>query len=64
MRSVSVAALSCLVCLLLVSPFLFGQGATGTITGTVTDPTGAAVPGVNVQAKNIDTGVVYTGAFE
>ncbi len=62
MRSVSVAALSCLLCVLLVSPFLFGQGGTGTITGTVTDPTGAAVPGANVQAKNIATGVVYSAA--
>lgn len=62
MRSVFVAALSCLLCLLLASPVLFGQGGTGTITGTVTDPTGAAVPGANVQAKNIATGVVYSGA--
>jgi hypothetical protein len=30
---------------------------TGTISGTVTDPTGAAVPGVTVVALNEDTGV-------
>lgn len=65
MRSVSVAALACLaclVCLLLAAPFLFGQGGTGTITGTITDPTGASVPGATVQAKNVETGVVYSGA--
>ena len=37
----------------------------GTITGTVTDPSGAAVPGVMVIVKNVDTGVsrsIVTGA--
>ncbi len=40
----------------------FGQGGTGTITGTVTDPTGLPVAGANVEARNTDTGVVYSGA--
>jgi hypothetical protein len=31
---------------------LFGQAFTGTITGTVTDPNGAAVPGAAVRARN------------
>jgi hypothetical protein len=30
----------------------------GSLTGLVTDPTGAAVPSVTVTAKNVDTGVV------
>src|SRR5215471_4488921 len=30
----------------------------GTITGNVNDSTGAALPGVTVQARNTDTGVV------
>ena len=30
----------------------------GTITGNVNDSTGAALPGVSVQARNTDTGVV------
>ncbi|HEY6341237.1 MAG TPA: TonB-dependent receptor [Bryobacteraceae bacterium] len=29
------------------------------ITGTVTDPAGAAVPGANVEIKNTDTGFLY-----
>src|SRR5580704_6168737 len=48
--------------LLFVAVLAFGQGANGTITGTVTDPTGLAVAGANVEAKNTDTGVIYSGA--
>ena len=45
-----------------LAPLAFGQGGTGTITGTVTDPTGLAVAGANVQARNTETGVVYSAA--
>ncbi|HET9177273.1 MAG TPA: carboxypeptidase regulatory-like domain-containing protein [Terriglobia bacterium] len=39
----------------------FGQAATtGNIIGTVTDPTGAAVPGAEVKATNIATGITTT----
>ena len=31
----------------------------GTITGTVTDPTGAVIPGVTLHARNVDTGAEY-----
>jgi hypothetical protein len=64
MRSVSVAAglLLAILGYVLVAPLAFGQGGTGTITGTVTDPTGLAVAGANVEAKNSETGIVYTGA--
>jgi hypothetical protein len=48
-----------LVCLSLVSLTVFGQGGSGTITGTVTDPGGAVVPGATVEAKNTETGVVF-----
>ncbi|MBV9033707.1 MAG: TonB-dependent receptor [Acidobacteriaceae bacterium] len=34
------------------------QGNTGTILGTVTDPSGAAVPKAQVALKNVQTGVV------
>jgi hypothetical protein len=37
---------------------LFGQAATATITGTVTDSSGAAIPEAAVSAKNTATGVV------
>ena len=42
------------LCALAVSG-AFAQGDRGTITGTVTDPTGAVVPGVKVTAENTET---------
>ena len=39
-----------------------GQAGAGTISGTVRDATGAAVTGAAVEAKNTETGVVYTTA--
>ena len=47
------------VCLFCAGLAAFGQAATGTITGTVTDPAGAVVIGAAVEAKNTDTGLVY-----
>src|SRR5256885_1387034 len=40
-----------------IAPRLFGQAATATITGTVTDSTGAAIPAAAINAKNTGTGV-------
>src|SRR5215471_20823902 len=51
----------CFVLLVLVSSALFGQAGTGTITGTVTDPSGAVVSGAAIEAKNTQTGIVYPG---
>jgi hypothetical protein len=59
------------LCVLLgiVASIALGQVGNGTITGTVTDPAGAVVPGANVEATNSATGVVYsavstnTGAY-
>jgi hypothetical protein len=39
------------------TPRLHGQAATATITGTVTDSSGAAIPSATVNAKNNGTGV-------
>ena len=36
---------------------LFGQGNTGSIVGTVTDPSGALMPGVEIAITNLNTGV-------
>ncbi len=44
--------------LLLSAVAVLGQSTTGEIAGTVTDPTGAAVPGVQVTFTNENTGEV------
>ena len=45
---------------LLFAVSVAAQSNTGNIQGTVTDPTGAAVVGASVSARNMDTGVVTT----
>jgi hypothetical protein len=37
----------------------FAQTDRGTITGTVSDATGAVIPGATIEARNINTGTVY-----
>jgi len=49
-------------CFLIFAAAAFGQGDRGTITGTVSDQTGAVVPNASVQLKNTDTGAAYTVA--
>ena len=39
----------------------FSQANNGTITGTISDPAGAVVPGAVVEVKNAETGVVTRG---
>jgi len=51
--------LFCLVAALSVP--LFGQSGRGTITGTVTDSTGGVMPGVEIVATDMDTGVETRG---
>ena len=45
------------VAVLLCAPALRSQTVTGNITGTVTDASGAVIPGAAVTARNLDTGV-------
>jgi hypothetical protein len=42
---------------LLLAIFAFGQNPTAQLTGTVTDVSGATVPGTKLQITNVDTGV-------
>src|SRR5262249_22210111 len=45
--------------ILALAPVAFGQRDTGTIVGTVTDPSGAVVPGVTVVLRNVDTNASF-----
>ena len=52
-----VQSVAVLLALLLPASAAWAQVSRGTITGIVTDPSGAAVPGVAITITNIDTGV-------
>jgi hypothetical protein len=39
----------------------FAQSNQGTITGAISDPAGAVVPGAQIEVKNSETGVVFSG---
>ena len=54
MRLVNVALL---VAMLMVAPFAYGQTDQGVITGTITDSTGAVIPGANLTIREINTNV-------
>jgi len=45
---------------LLSLALLLAQGERGTFNGTVTDPTGAVIPGATVKATNIGTNIETT----
>src|SRR5438105_14519077 len=53
-------AASVVVLICLFAAFAAGQTTTASITGTVTDPSGAVVPNVKVVATNTATNVAYT----
>src|SRR5215831_14111918 len=54
LRSVQFAVMALLLAIPLV---VSGQVTTATMVGTVTDPGGAKVPGAEVMARNVDTGL-------
>src|SRR5262245_28837760 len=49
-----------LVLALVLAPSVFAQRDTGTIVGTVSDPSGAVVPGVTVTIRNVETNATFT----
>jgi len=53
-------SLICLAIFMMSGVTAISQLTTATITGTVTDQSGAAVPGVTVTLKNTDTGISRT----
>ncbi len=53
---------SLLILLCLGSAMSFGQTITASVTGTVTDPSGAAIANVRVTASAAATGVVFSAA--
>ena len=57
MRSFALA-----VCSLFVALCALAQSDRGSITGTVSDPAGAVIASAPIQAKNVQTGVLYEGA--
>lgn len=52
-------ALLAALCLCAAATIVFAQADRGTITGIVTDPAGAVVPGAAIEAKNTDTGAIF-----
>jgi hypothetical protein len=57
----SVLGVAALLAILVFSDPLFAQSVTGTIVGTLTDSTGAAVPTATVIVVNQDTNIEYPG---
>ncbi len=47
------------VCAVFTAMLAFGQGANGTITGTVLDPSGAIVADAEIRITNTGTGIVF-----
>src|SRR5712692_2281197 len=55
----SMRSLSMTILILLLASAVFAQSDRGTLTGAVTDPVEAAVPGAKVTARNAETGVLF-----
>ncbi len=59
-RHIQVIRVLTLVLSAICSVVLSAQTITGSVNGTVTDPTGAVVPNAKVTAMNVDTGIETT----
>src|SRR5262245_53175544 len=63
-KRVLVAALSVFFIFSLAKVTLEGQAVTATILGTITDASGAAIPGAAILVKNQGTGITQTSASD
>lgn len=59
-KFVARVAILLLVVVALYSAVAFGQATTGSVYGTVSDPSGAVVTGATVTVKNVQTGLART----
>src|SRR5438477_2237661 len=57
---VIIPVVACIFLVLAFPPAGVGQAVFGNITGTVTDPTGAAVPNAEIAITDLDRGITYT----
>jgi len=62
LKGASMRRVSLLAILLSCASIGFGQTGLATITGNVTDSSGAAVAGAPIEVKNLDNGSVFRGA--
>ncbi len=46
--------------LVLTTPWLAAQQATATLAGTISDETGAVLPGVDITLRNVENGSTRT----
>jgi hypothetical protein len=59
MRSIRTTSVLLLSALLLLASAVFAQSDRGTITGTITDATGAVIANAQIQAKQLETGSLF-----
>jgi hypothetical protein len=52
----------CLIILITMPIIGHAQTVTGSVRGTITDPTGAVIPGAQLTATNVDTGVATSSS--
>ena len=58
LQKISAMLLVAFACFILFTAATFAQQITATVTGTVSDPAGAVIPGATVTITSIDTGLV------